>query len=268
VRYFFYSLVPLIALLVSGSIVVHAQIKSISIVSTYTIEDEVYENGDIVSFNKNLDTYSLSKVPGDEGLFGVIHDTPVVVFRSGEGNVPIVEIGQVFVNVSTLNGPIQVGDLITSSSIPGKGQRFGGNEGTVLGIALQPFSQEIAVSTTTYEGLDIALGSIVTLLRIGDNTEGLVQVPTPTIIVNEEPEEGLGAGTILRYLLAILFAIVSLYLIFKKLGPNLRQGVISVGRNPLAKSTIQAMVTFNILLILVISVASLLISFAIIILPI
>ncbi len=269
VRYFFYFFVPLLAIYISGVPSLYAQINAISIVSTYTIQDEAYENGDIVSFNQNLNTYALSRVTGDEGIFGVIQDTPVVVFRSGEGDVPVVELGEVFVNVTTLNGPIQVGDPISSSPIPGKGQRFDDeDEGYILGIALEPFNLENSTDTVTYEGEDIAIGNIVVLLRIGENTEGFIQVPAPAIIVNEEPEEGIGIGTLLRYLLAILFAITSLYLIFKKLGPNLRQGVISVGRNPLAKSTIQAMVTFNILLILVISIASLLISFAIIILPI
>jgi hypothetical protein len=269
VRYSLYIFSPLIVIVVyiSGYFTVHAQISNISIVSTYTIVDESYENGDIISHNQNLNTYALSKVAGDEGLFGVIQDSPVVVFRSEDGDVPIVELGEVFVNVTTIEGPIQVGDLVTSSAIPGKGQRFTGDEGKILGIALQPFSLENNESIITYAGEEIAVGNIVVLLRIGDNTEGFIQVPAPAIIVNEEPVKGIGIGTLLRYLLAVLFAITSLYLIFKKLGPNLRQGVISVGRNPLAKSTIQAMVTFNILLILVISIASLLISFAIIILP-
>jgi len=231
-------------------------------------QNEVYENGDIVSFDSNLNTYELSRITGDEGLFGVIQDNPVVVFRSEDGDVPIAELGKAYVNVTTLNGPIQVGDLITSSPIPGKGQRFEGDDGYILGVAHQPFSFENSTSTILYDGNEIAIGNIVVQLSIGDNTEGLVLVPAPAIIVNEKPKEGITGGTIFRYITALIFAVASLYLIFKKLGPNLQQGVVSVGRNPLAKSTIQKMVTFNMVLIFLVSVAVLLISFTIIVLPV
>lgn len=252
----------------SGVLAVYGQINTISIVSTYTIVDEIYEVGDIISRNTVLNTYTLARVVGDEYIFGVIQDTPTVVFRSGAGDTPVAEFGEVFVNVTTLNGPIQVGDLITSSPIPGKGQRFDSEEGHTLGIALQPFSIENSTSTIIHEENEIIIGTILVLLRKNDSSKVTIQTPTPTIIINEETSDGIPAGTVFRYILAIVFAIGSLYLIFKKLGPNLQQGIVSVGRNPLAKTSIQTMVTFNIILILVISIASLLISFAIIVVPI
>jgi len=53
----------------------------------------------------------------------------------------------------------------------------------------------------------------------------------------------------------------------KYLGPNFTQGIVSIGRNPLAKSTIQAMVTLNVILILIVTIGSFFVSIVILFLP-
>ena len=68
-RYFIYIFTSFVALYMSGVLAVYGQINTISIVSTYTIVDEIYEIGDIVSRNTTLNTYTLARVVGDEYIF-------------------------------------------------------------------------------------------------------------------------------------------------------------------------------------------------------
>jgi len=52
--------------------------------------------------------------------------------------VPVAHLGKVEVKVSTINGPIEVGDAITSSEIPGVGMKAT-KPGKVVGMALEKF---------------------------------------------------------------------------------------------------------------------------------
>jgi len=245
-----------------------AQLNEISIVGTYIISDDNYEDGDIVAYDEISDTYSLAHDLTNNEIFGVIQLDPVVVFRVGIGQVPVANSGEAFVNVTTLNGPIQVGDRITMSSIPGKGQVLLEDIGVSIGIALDNFTgEEDDNGIITLEGEEVASGQILVLLDVGSTVSIGFEKGVPAIIVNEIPSGGLTIGIFFRYILATVFAVGSLFLVFRNFGPSVKEGVISVGRNPLARSTIQSMVTFNMLLILAISVAILLISLAIILVP-
>lgn len=258
--------------LISNTQFVFGQTSSFSIVSTYDIADEFVSEGDIVSFDPVLSTYSVSGVTSDEQMFGVVQNNPVVVFRTSEGRVPIAQFGETFVNVTTLNGPIHIGDLITTSDILGKGQRFDAESGYVLGVALESFTEEEGESTIEFDDKIISVGSIFVLLDIENIQDEDSEVGiSPTVIITEPIDETAGTlriATVFQYVIATIFAAVSLFLVFRNFGPNLREGVISVGRNPLAKASIQSMVTFNMLLILTISITALLVSLVIILIPI
>lgn len=244
-----------------------AQPSDISIVSTYTFTDEEVENGDIISFDLEQNSYYRSGVPNDKRLFGVVDKRPIVVFRTKIDAIPVAQSGRVLVNVTTLNGSIKVGDHITSSSILGKGQKFDQEEGYVIGIALEPLNETTSTSTAVIEGKEIIVGKILAELTIIEiSPTGRVTSVFPVNLIENTRQES-GVVIAFRYIAAAVFAIGSLFLIFRNFGPNLTQGIVSVGRNPLAKTTIQAMVAFNVILILVISVTSLLVSLIILFLP-
>ncbi len=260
----------LLLLLVSIAGTVSAQVGGYGIPSTYDVLGEDIQSGDIISFDPAINTYTPSIIPGDENMFGVVDTTPVVVFRSGINRVPIVQAGEVFVNVTTLNGAIAVGDGITTSEISGKGQRSESDGGYILGYALQSFDETQSATTTIASGGGVvAVGSIRVLLDIGPlSNEFNEQTSQSTIFVREGGEVETGLETIFRYITAALFALGTVFVVLKTFGPNIGRGVISVGRNPLAKTSIQAMVVFNVILILSISIVAFIISLLIIFLPI
>lgn len=248
---------------------VYGQSNDISIVSTYTIIDEEIESGDIISFDTVQNVFYRSKVTADSNMFGVIDEDPVVVFRSDKGTVPVAQSGAVLVNTTTINGHISIGEFVTSSQVPGKAKRYGG-EGDVLGVALEPLNSSVSSSTIQVGDTEVIAGKILVELKIGPPQGGAnVIIGSPPSIVIQENNEIVGPGlvAIFRYLAAVIFAIGSLYLAFKYFGQNFTQGVVSIGRNPLAKSTIQAMVTLNVILILIVAVGSFFVSIVILFLP-
>ena len=74
----------------------------------------------------------------DQSVMGVISTNPGQVLNDGSmtNPVPVALAGRVPVNVSTANGPIQVGDYLTSSTIPGVAVKATGS-GQVIGTAME-----------------------------------------------------------------------------------------------------------------------------------
>jgi hypothetical protein len=109
--------------------------------------NEATEPGDIIG---TTPTNNRKARTGD-AILGVVSDSAVVVGNSpkdvNEGENPIVGLlGQVRTKVSTINGSIKRGDLITLSENSGIGQKSTGS-GPVLGTALEDLSSDEAVKT-------------------------------------------------------------------------------------------------------------------------
>ena len=256
--------------LIGLSGVAHAQVNDSSIARTYTVSDSVQpESGDLISFDQTTQALHLSRVTGDTTLFGVVVSNPVIVLRISGANVPITTSGEAFVNVTTLGGPIAPGDYITTSSVAGKGQRATKEDKFVVGLALAAFP----TATTTAPG-GVVSGSVPVLLGIGPypenatSSESKLASTTVAGAVSKDSSAGLSIPTFLRYLLAAIVAVGSIAIAFRNFGSSIRDGIISVGRNPLAKASIQSMVILNVLITTLVSAAGLFIGFAILFLPI
>ncbi len=248
----------------------YAQFGETSIARTQLITGGVAESGDLVSFDRSTQTFRLAQVISDSNLFGVVVTNPAILLRTSTESVPLVSSGEVYVQVTTANGPISAGDYITSSSIPGKGQKAGPSTSVVLGIALDSFpalsnATPSVVSTTTVDG-----GSIRVLLAIGPkllDSGGDGELIAVNAAGENEQTSSLdmfgvstSLATLIKYLLATIVVVGSVYVAFRNFGSNMRDSIISVGRNPLAKASIQSMVMLNTVLIVLVSVAGLFIG--------
>ena len=248
----------------------YAQFGETSIARTQLITGGVAESGDLVSFDRSTQTFRLAQVISDSNLFGVVVTNPAILLRTSTESVPLVSSGEVYVQVTTANGPISAGDYITSSSIPGKGQKAGPSTSVVLGIALDSFpalsnATPSVVSTTTVDG-----GSIRVLLAIGPkllDSGGDGELIAVNAAGENEQSSSLdmfgvstSLATLIKYLLATIVVVGSVYVAFRNFGSNMRDSIISVGRNPLAKASIQSMVMLNTVLIVLVSVAGLFIG--------
>ena len=118
------------------------------IAEMYPTLDKSLEAGDLVSTEATASGYiKKSEVSYDSGLLGAVSTDPAgVLGYKTEDSVPVALIGRVPVKVSNINGPIKIGDSITSSSLPGIGMKATGI-GVVVGKALEPFDPENGVGT-------------------------------------------------------------------------------------------------------------------------
>lgn len=110
----------------------------------YATNDRALTSGDVVSFDPNLKAgVKKSTVPYDQKILGVVSTQPAKTIggSGGEGvnAVPIALTGRVPVKISTENGPIEQGDLLTSSSTPGVAMKAT-EPGYIIGRAFDSYS--------------------------------------------------------------------------------------------------------------------------------
>lgn len=193
----------------------------------------------------------------DPSMVGVVADTSAVSLEPATGDEDgrlVVSSGKVRVRVL---GEVGLGDFVTSSTSPGVAQKAIKN-GYVLGVALEAFqptgggetegSVVVAVNIHPEAGLSGPRSDLMEALRSG--------VSAPIF----EPLDSL------RYFLAAAMIVVSFTLGLIYFGRVTRAGVEAIGRNPLARRSIQFSIFASILLTIVIVFVGFGISYLILVL--
>ncbi len=250
---------------------VFAQGVQFNLARTLAISSKNAGDGDIVSLSNTAETLSLSTKSYDERMYGVLVADPVMVYRTS-ANIPVSRQGDATVNVSMMGGAIGVGDYVTSSEIPGKGQKAEGIAGYMLGVALSSFNGKGATQSATYQGKSYPLGRITVSVGIGPASPvvtkaaggilGTLKQLATAIMFNISTSKQ--AERIIRYILAVLIAIVVIYVSYRTFGANITKGMEAIGRNPLAKGSIQAMITLNVVLLAISCIAGVILSLVVI----
>lgn len=239
--------------------------QGIEVTSVFEIADKDSLEGDILSAtDKGL---VRSSIGFDNKIFGVIADQPLLVYRSETKGKPVVRSGIAQVNVTTLNGPIKYGDYITSSSIAGKGQKTS-ESGYVMGIALGSFDGSNATQIQGPRG-QVASGKIPVAIRIE-----YAELTNPrfagrlfgflgtTLLENvSDPKQAGGAIRVIAAGLILLLSSTFAFLVFAR---SIPKSIEAIGRNPLAKSTIQFSMIINIILLIITGVIGIVASILII----
>ncbi len=247
---------------------VHAQQpqgQGIETTSVYEIADTNAVEGDILEINdKGLNR---ANVGFDPKMFGVIQEQPLLVYRTEVKGKPVVRSGIARVNVTTLNGPIKYGDSITSSDVPGKGQRAT-ESGYTLGVAMEAFSGEGATQIAGPRG-NVASGQISVAIKI-EYTEltnprfaGRLFGFIGTALL-ENVSDPKQIGNVVRYIAAGLVILLSFTFGFLTFSRSIAKSIEALGRNPLAKSTIQLSMVINIALLVVTGIVGIVASILII----
>jgi len=202
--------------------------------------------GSLVS--KTKEGLALSQKSYDPNLYGIIAiEAPVIVLnKPSPTSKPIIYYGETLVRVTNKNGNINIGDFITSSEIPGVGQKAT-KSGYVIGKALEPLKKS--------EGL-IRVFVNVQYANISPNEEKFNLRAAYKNIVEElsKPEN---VPNVLRYIFGGLIGITSFILGFVYFGKTLRKGVEGISRNPLAKRVILVAMIWNLAGVVLLSLAGL-----------
>jgi F0F1-type ATP synthase membrane subunit c/vacuolar-type H+-ATPase subunit K len=199
--------------------------------------------------------YTTSKSEYESGLYGVVTNTPAVSLENNptSGTRHVVYNGPTRVIVSTVNGPIQKNDYITSSNTPGVGMKAT-NNGFVIGTALEAYSGNsngmILVNVSPHFNSSFATGVSRNIFDLLGNARASAYL---------SPLEAL------RYVIAGLVALLGFVIGFIYFGRVAQKGVEAVGRNPLAGRTIEFSVLLNVALTALIIIVGLIIAYLILI---
>jgi F0F1-type ATP synthase membrane subunit c/vacuolar-type H+-ATPase subunit K len=196
----------------------------------------------------------LANTPGDPQVLGVVsRDAAIILNNSGTDGVPVISTGTVYVLVSTKEGIIKKGDLITTSTLPGIGVKAV-KSGYVLGNALEDYDNpdpkqidKIAVDLDLhyFNSKPTLLGSLSDIFKIA-------LLPT-----KDAP------APIFKYIVAAGVVLASFILAFLSFGRTAAKGVEALGRNPSASKIIHLGIIFNVGIVVVIVLASLTVAFLI-----
>ncbi len=240
----------------------HAQTEFSEVFSGMSVtvpwEGTIPEIGSVVVIDKG--SLVLGQKEFDENIYGIVAGQTALSLddRSldDQNSIKVVNAGESFVRVSTINGNIESGDYLTSSSIEGVAQ-LADISGHILGIAMEDYTNDNPEEIGTIMAyLDIKSAyvthrsdrNLLEFLRTGF----LSPVMSPL--------------TTFRYLLAGLIVAASFITGFSSFGRISSRSVESLGRNPLASKDIKSAVIFNFIFTFGIMIAGLVISYFILVL--
>ncbi|PID98959.1 hypothetical protein CSA80_02435 [Candidatus Saccharibacteria bacterium] len=185
----------------------------------------------------------------DKAMHGVVvsaNDTVVSLGSSNSSNqVYVASNGKYDALVSTQNGPIKNGDIISISALDGVGMKADAAQNVILGKALTNFDGKKNVSgTTTLQSAggerQVAIGLVQVDIGISRNplAVSVSGPPVPAFLrKSSESIAGKPVSTVRLYIsLAIL--LITIFLTGSLLYGGVRSSLVSIGRNPLAKKTI------------------------------
>lgn len=208
--------------------------------------------GDIVSQSEGSLTRSSEAY--DRNLFGVVVENPSVVLNQATSKTkPVISYGEALVSVSNENGEIKRGDFVTSSSVPGIGQKAT-DDGFVLGKALEDAACDKAELCQISVFVNIQYKPI----------EGKPSFGRIFSFLSTSMSKPENLPEVLRYLFALLLGGGAFFFGFLFFARSLRTGVEAVGRNPMAKTSIQLALVLNLLGIFVLTAAGIALSLFII----
>lgn len=133
---------------------------------------QALDKGEVVMIDRNNPEGVLrSAGQYESSVLGVVSTAPGFVAGGyTQDSYPIALVGRVPVKISTENGPIQIGDYLTASSIPGYAMRAT-QAGRALGRALESFDETTAV-TCPSQGLGnvptTQCGSVMMFVNLTD----------------------------------------------------------------------------------------------------
>ena len=213
--------------------------------------DAPIDIGTIVRLNgKNANRVAVASQAELQNMFGVVVDRsqlPITLSNSGIDNETFVAVSGTYqVLVSTQGGAITSGDYVTLSSINGVAMKASTEQKIVFGRANTSFDGK-GVSlgtaglkdTSGKENKKVTLGSIPVTIDIRRNpNEKSTKTQVPELL--ERIGQAIAEKEVspIRIYLSMAITAVSLIAAIAVLYSGVRNGIISIGRNPMSKKSI------------------------------
>lgn len=212
--------------------------------------DKPIDNGRIVVLTgEKANHVTLASQDNVQNMFGVTvnHNlVPIILSNEGVKNEVFVAVsGTYSVLVSTQAGAIESGDYLTLSSLDGVAMRAGDEEVTVFGRANAAFDGKgVALGTHTLKDAEggtkeVILGAVPVTIDIKNNPNHLsTDTNVPDFLRRVGQAVAEKEVSPIRIYLSLGISAVSLIAAIAVLYAGVRNGVISIGRNPMTKRAI------------------------------
>ncbi len=241
-----------------GLLIIHSSLlinpvlaQSFDYSNIYDIADTQAQAGDIIIYDA---TKGLVRSPGayDIHLFGVLQDQAMVELkRTDSTGKPIARSGITKVNVSLSNGQIKKGDYITSSTLPGIGMKAT-LSGNVIGIALEDSTQNNNYNQACItnppgcakDQVSVAVKPDYADLTDPRSTNRLLEYIGTSFFRNSQDPQGF--GKIIKNTVAGIIVLITLLIGLLIIARTIPKSMEAIGRNPLAKRSIQFSLALNI----------------------
>ncbi|MDL2342515.1 MAG: hypothetical protein QFB87_05580 [Patescibacteria group bacterium] len=199
-------------------------------------------SGSIVSLDKNTSDYVLpANTQNGSSLLGVAvaKNDSLLAVDENETGVQVATQGDAKTLVSDVNGDIKVGDQVGVSSFDGIGMKAGPGS-RVIGLAQTAFTHSTSgassqeVTDKSGDKKQIAVGYVSVSIAIGVNNTGS---KAENLSALQKLGKSLTGHTVsnTRVLISLLVALVALFSLITLVYASIYGGIISIGRNPLAK---------------------------------
>lgn len=228
---FFIALLPAFALAEGG-------------ISTGYLAQTELPAGTIVSLKPNPGIVTPANLANIADLLGVVSSSSAISLTSEAGDVRVVSAGTTTTLVSNISGDIRVGDKITVGRLSGIGVKAG-TSGKILGTAqasLSSSSPGVKLETltdTAGKKHQVAIGQIPVIIGITTLSDDRVQksiVPqTVQSFANQLAMRDVAPTAII---IALALLVLGLGLGGVLLNGAIKGGMLSLGRNPLARQNV------------------------------
>lgn len=184
-----------------------------------------------------------------EGVIVAANDAPVTLSTadSTSQQVYVATTGRYSVLVSNQGGPIKANDYVTVSSLDGIGMKAGSKQPVVVGKALAAFDGKTSVSgkatlkDETGRKVEVAVGLVPIDISISRNPlEKISESRVPGVAFLQSGASVLVNKTVdpARLYLSVVILIIVAAIAGSILYSGVRNSLVSIGRNPLAKASI------------------------------
>jgi hypothetical protein len=212
------------------------------------------EEGVVITVDTTQEEYSISNRTHHDSVYGVTAAQPALVFQTGEQEVPVVTDGVAYVQVNTQGGEIARGDFLVTAAAAGVARKAATSESHVFAIALEDYRPD-AANQTGFIQADVSVERAVLALETRRQAELRAQ------------DESTDPVSIVRAVIAVVLVVGGLFFVLYSFRSTIKAGVVSVGRNPRARSSIVALAIGNLTFALILCAVVVFIAVAILILP-
>lgn len=244
-----FSPLPLLGAFLIAFVSLISPLAILSPVSAGPLISEGYSSNDslavstIVSLRENSsDEVTAATNENAENLLGVVvsaNSSSISITSSIVNQIQVATSGTMDVLVSNINGDIARGDFITASPIAGVGMKATDNA-RIIGVAQGSLRRPTAQTIKNGDGTEreVNIGQVPVLVNVSSFFKQPERTIIPVAIQNLANSFAGREVSPLPIILSAGIFIVSLIVVAVIVYSMIRNGIISVGRNPLSQSAV------------------------------